>query len=388
MAYASRALTSTEQHNAHIEKENLAIVFALGKFHTFVYGRHVTVQTDHKPLISIFKKALTSAPRRLQRMLLKLQNYSFDLVFKSSSQVVIADTLSRAFPSNNEKHSPSEKFAEDVASIVDRDKSEEIAAIVASEKVQTIIKSAALLDDVYKALTNQILKGWPDTPVTLPYDLREYFPFCDELTVEGDFIFKGSRLLVPASARQLLTERAHSSHIGVNGCIRRASEAVFWPGMTKPIKDFVSKCSVCAKLQTESQPEPLLPHPTPSRPWIRIGKALFEFRGKSYLICTDYFSNFFEIDRLDNKKAPEIVYRMRHHFARYGIPEVVVSDNGPPFNSTEFRMFAEKYEFQHITSSPRYPQFIGKIENSVKTVKKLLTKSLEAKSDPFLALLD
>ena len=148
------------------------------------------------------------------------------------------------------------------------------------------------------------------------------------------------------------------------------SEAVFWPGMTKHIKDFVSKCSVCAKLQAEAQPEPLLPHPNPTRPWMRIGVDSFEFRGKSYLICTDYFSNFFEIDRLDNKKAPEIIYRMRHHFARYGIPEVVVSDNGPPFNSTEFRMFAGKYEFQHITSSPRYPQSNGKIENSVKTVNK------------------
>ena len=119
---------------------------------------------------------------------------------------MIADTLSRAFPANNRKHSPSERFAEDVASLVDRDEGDEIATIVASEKVQTIIKTAAKLDDVYKALTNQILKGWPDTPATLPYDLREYFPFCDELTVEDDFIFKGSRLL--ASARQLLTERA------------------------------------------------------------------------------------------------------------------------------------------------------------------------------------
>ena len=74
-------------------------------------------------------------------MLLRLQNYSFDLVFKSSSQVVIADTLSRAFPPNNRKHSPSEKFAEDVASLVDRDEGDEIATIVASEKVQKIIKT-------------------------------------------------------------------------------------------------------------------------------------------------------------------------------------------------------------------------------------------------------
>ena len=148
-----------------------------------------------------------------------------------------------------------------MASLLDGDKHEGIAEVVASEEGQTFIKSATKLDNMYKALTNQMLKGWPATPATLSYVRREYFPFSDELTVKGNFIFKGLRLLVPASARQLLTERAHLSQIGLNGCKRPGSEAVFWLGMTKHIKDFVSKCLVCVKLQAETQPEPLLPHP-------------------------------------------------------------------------------------------------------------------------------
>ena len=72
VAYASRSLTPTEVQYAQIEKELLAIVFAMEKFETYLYGRKVLVESDHKPLEAIFKKSLLSAPKRLQRMLLRL----------------------------------------------------------------------------------------------------------------------------------------------------------------------------------------------------------------------------------------------------------------------------------------------------------------------------
>ena len=71
---------NSEQAYAQIEKELLACCFAMERLHTYVYGRHVVVETDHKPLISIAKKALTTAPKRLQRMLLRLQRYAYELV--------------------------------------------------------------------------------------------------------------------------------------------------------------------------------------------------------------------------------------------------------------------------------------------------------------------
>ena len=72
-------MTETETNYAQIEKEMLAIVFAVERFEQYVFGRPVLVQTEHKPLESIYKKSLTSAPRRLQRMLLRLQK--FDLTY-------------------------------------------------------------------------------------------------------------------------------------------------------------------------------------------------------------------------------------------------------------------------------------------------------------------
>ncbi|KAL5468831.1 hypothetical protein EMCRGX_G029953 [Ephydatia muelleri] len=97
VAYISRALSDTEQRYAQIEKELLAVVFAFEKFNQYVYGRTVSVQSDHKPLESILKKPLHHAPPRLQRMLLRLQKYDFILSYKPGKEMYIADTLSRAY---------------------------------------------------------------------------------------------------------------------------------------------------------------------------------------------------------------------------------------------------------------------------------------------------
>ena len=105
-------------------------------------------------------------------------------------------------------------------------------------------------------------------------------------------------------------------------------------------------------------------------------------------MTVDYYSDFIECDRVHNKTTPEIIRLLKGHIARYGIPMELVSDNGPPFNSLEFRRFAEEYEFKHTTSSPGYPQSNGKAENAVKQMKRMMTKTCETETDPYLALLE
>ena len=97
IAYASRALTDTETRYAQIEKEMLAIVFSLEKFHQYTFGRLVIVRSDHKPLESILKKPLSSAPRHLQGMMMRLQKYNIDVCYECGARMYIADLLSRAY---------------------------------------------------------------------------------------------------------------------------------------------------------------------------------------------------------------------------------------------------------------------------------------------------
>lgn len=132
----------------------------------------------------------------------------------------------------------------------------------------------------------------------------------------------------------------------------------------------------------------MIAHPIPSRPWEYIASDLLEFEGRDYLITTDYYSNFFEVDRLYSKTSREVVNKLKAHMARHGIPDKLMSDNGPQYNSDEFRRFADLYEFEHVTSSPGYPQSNGKAENAVGTVQSIMQKALEAGTDPYLAFLD
>ena len=99
IAFASKSMTDTESRYANIERELLAVVFALERFHTYIYGKPVLVQSDHKPLENIQYKNLSKAPPRLQRMLLRIQPYNCTIQYKAGKEMIFADYLSRISPS-------------------------------------------------------------------------------------------------------------------------------------------------------------------------------------------------------------------------------------------------------------------------------------------------
>ena len=259
VTYASRALPKAEQNYSQIEKELLAQVFGMEHNHQYVYGRRVTLWTDHKPLEMIAKKPLAATPKRLQRLMMRLMQYDVEV----------------------------------------------------------------------------------------------------------------------------------RSHIGIQGCLRRAREVVYWPNMKRELEEFISKCETCNTFQHAQLKEPLICHDIPQRPWEKVGCDIFTLNNRDYLCTVDYFSDYFEIDELHKAKTgAAVIGKLKKRFATHGIPDTFHSDNGPPFNSKEFSAFAAMYEFEHITSSPEYPQSNGKVENAVKTSKNLMKKAATTNSDFQLALLD
>ena len=95
IAFASKSLTPTQSSNSNVEREALALVHGVQRFHTYLYDRRFTVITEHKPLVMIHQKLLNRAPPRLQRMLLKLTGYDFEVIYRPDSEMILADTLSR-----------------------------------------------------------------------------------------------------------------------------------------------------------------------------------------------------------------------------------------------------------------------------------------------------
>ena len=190
VAYASRAISNAETRYAQIEKELLAIVFECERFESYVYGRDtIRVESNHEPLEGIFSKPLYSAPKRLQRMLLRLPKYNQQVVYKKGTQMFLADTLSRAFLPEINACDFNTKLEE-----VDHQ-----AFLPVSTHRWQQIKHASADDPVLQQLWTTIREGWPESRSDLPEPLYPYFDFRDLLTVQNDLAFKGQCLVVPAS---------------------------------------------------------------------------------------------------------------------------------------------------------------------------------------------
>ncbi|XP_064629246.1 uncharacterized protein K02A2.6-like [Lineus longissimus] len=287
----------------------------------------------------------------------------------------VADTLSRAYLPNEGKQTEYEAVNATKTLPIREERLDEL-------------RNETVKDDELKVLKETVLKGWPTSIRAVPQRIRHYFSIRDEISAEGDLVFRGLRVIVPASMQKTMCSLVHSSHIGIDGCIGRAREALYWPGMTVEIKRKVSQCAVCREFETKQQKETLVNHEIPERPWQNIGTDLFDFEGKKFLITVDYLSNFWEIDRMKDTKAEAVILKLKNHFARYGSPEKVISDGGPPYDSHEFRRFAKDWDFKHDITDPYHPQSNGKIESAVKSAKKILRKALKSKSDPYLAIID
>jgi len=343
------------------------------KFHQYTYGRKVTVQSDHMPLETIVRKPLLSAPKRLQSMMLRIQKYDVDVIYVPRRDMLLADTLSRAYLPES---TPEEAEVETVNMVQHLP--------ISPDRLHDI-RSATGKDKTLQLLIETMRQRWPKDKSQVPSEIRPYFSLQGELSRQDGIVFRGERAIIPDTLRSDITSRLHSSHLGVEGCLRRARECVYWLGMNDQIKKYIAKCYTCRSIDNKQQKETLRPQEVPSKPWAKVGTDLFVFDSKDYLITVDYYSNFWEIDDLADTKSTTVIKKLKAHFACQGIPDSVISDNGPQYASQDFQKFSKQWGFQHVTSSPSYPQSNGK---AVKTAKRLLIKAKVAGQDPYLALLD
>ena len=127
------------------------------------------------------------------------------------------------------------------------------------------------------------------------------------------------------------------SHIGLQACLRRARELVYWPNMTSMIKDFIGNCETCRSFEMKQGKKPIIQHDIPDRHWAKVGADILTFDEKDYLITVDYNSNFFEIDRVEPATSKVVIQKLKQHFAHHGIPDTLISDQAAIFKSEQFK---------------------------------------------------
>ncbi len=376
VAFASRSLTETERRYAQIEKEALATVWACEKFQDYILGKWVLIETDHKPLVPLLNtKHLDNLPPRILRFRLRLARFSYTMEHVPGKLLYTADALSRA----------------PIATTLDEDRSFQqemehwvhtiVQSLPASPQRLKQYCEAQAHDPVCSELMKYCRVGWPAKSHLKP-ELKPYWETRNRLSLSQDLLLYGSRIVVPCALQKETLEKIHQGHQGIQRCHLRAQNSVWWPGISSQIKETVQLCPTCAE-HSLTQYEPMIALPLPDRPWQRLSSDLFELKGTTHLLVVDYYSRYPEVVKLSSLTSGSIATALKSIFSRHGIPETLISDNGPQFDSQEFRDFALSYGFRHITSSPHYPQGNGFAERTVKTVKSALRKA----EDPYLALL-
>lgn len=379
VAYASRTLTDHELNYSQIHKEALAIIFAVDKFHQYLYGRKFTLRTDHKPLVSIFGPSMgipNAAASRLQRWAIILSAYDFNIEYIRTDKNT-ADVLSRLIKSQKVEVASEEQ-----------ELPEQTYLHFSSEALlldYNILKKETRSDTILSRVLSYVLDGWPTD-----IEIRELQPYANrknEIYSELGCLMWGHRVIIPPACRKRVMSELHDAHMGMVKTKSLARSYVWWPGIDEAIEAACRACEVCAAVA--DAPPGHTPHswPWPQRPWSRIHlDFLGPIGGRMYLVVVDACSKWIEAIRMIRTTAQAVIAALRDLWAKFGIPRQTVSDNGPPFSSSEFQSFLQHNAVEHIFTAPYHPASNGAAESAVKICKRAIKKALKQNLDIDTAL--
>ena len=210
----------------------------------------------------------------------------------------------------------------------------------------------------------------------MPNDLKAFWYLRHDLyTVEGVPMYAG-RIYIPQALRKEVLEALHSAHQGEASMKTAARSRFFWPGMDAAIRQVRLQCRACNGM-APSQPREEMPEPpTPTFPFEDVATDFYTLEGSNYAIYADRYSGWLGIHKPNSSKFSDLATYMRQNFQTFGVPEVIETDGGPPFNGKEWKDFLAKWGIRHRMSSANYHQSNSRAELAVKTAKRLLRDNL------------
>lgn len=293
--------------------------------------------------------------------------YAFTAEWVKGAQNNAPDALSRS-PVSDPR--PDELFAEGSASPA------EVRALTCDQHGSlrlTDLHQIAEQDEEYQQLKHYIEVGFPQKRSQLPVKCRRYWNVRNQLTIDNDLIVFGCRLLIPVKLRRSILLQLHAAHQGTVRTKLRARQVVYWPGIDNDIDNVILTCKQCQDSLPSHPPEPMMSKQRPSRSFQEIAIDFCSYGGQQFLIIVDCRSDWPEIVHMGkNTTTSRLTSALLGVFSRYGAPDIIWSDQGPQFTSQMFQDFSKEWGFQHVTSSPTYPQSNGKAESAVKSMKRII----------------
>jgi len=368
IGYASRTLSKAERNYSQLEKEGLSCIFGIKRFYSYLFGHSFELITDHKPLLGLLGEHKPTSPQssaRIRRWSLYLSQFEYTLKFRRTAEHANADALSR-LPLQVEP--ATSVIPPEVVLLTEH---------LSNSPVTADQIAAWTTNDLELSPVVQFLRqGWPNTlPDDKKSELSPFFKRQHELSLYNGCILWGNRVIVPKRGREMVLVELHEGHLGMTKMKSMARMYVWWPNITQDIETLVQACEECQRNQSAPPVAPLSPWSWPTRPWARLHLDYAgPVQGKMYLIVIDAHSKWIEAFNTSTATSSAVIEELRVLFARFGIPETVVTDNGTCFTSFEFEEFLQKNGVKHLTSAPYHPSSNGLAERAVQIVKKGLKK--------------
>ena len=371
--YISRTLSKAERNYAQIDREALAIVWAIKRFHIYLYMRKFRLVTDHQALVHLFRgnKSISSiTTRRIARWALFLSEYDFTIEYRNTKLHGNCDMLSR--------------LPQAVVHSNQKDECEEIFSMSLEESLldAEIIAQETKKDHILSKVLSYTLNGWPPS-LKINGELKAYSNRREEISLELGCLMWGTRVIIPSKLRNHVLNLLHATHIGMVGMKSLARSYVWWSGIDNNIEEAVQRCDTCGK-HGRSLPK-LQDHP-----WVKatgpFQRVHIDYAGpflnNMWLVLQDSYSKWPEVIRMNkNSSAPATVKALRHIFARTGVPMTVVSDNGTQFVADETEDFFRANGVKHVTCPTYSPKSNGLCERFVGTFKCAMKKMYENDKD-------
>ena len=305
------------------------------KFHYFLYEKEFTLETDQKPLVSIYKKHMVDISPRIQRLIVRSFPYlPFKVVYRKGKDIPVADALSHVTPMDPVDDIQLPIIAVNMITT-------QILMIVESQgsfsnKLDQLRKST-VQDEQLTRLKGYINTGFPCDKKNLLTDLHEFWPHKEMLSVKSRLITCGNRIMVPKEMQPEMLQYIHEGHQGKERCLLRERNTVFWPKMTYDVQE---RCIICQE-HGKSQPIIGTTQELPPFTWHTLVTDIFYWKRMDFLIVADVFSKYFLVRKLTNSTSAAICVELATIVTELGLLHIIRSDNGPCYNSKEFQQFLQ-----------------------------------------------
>ena len=375
IAFGSRALTSVEQRYSQTEREALAIVWAIERFHAPLPIRKQFQPSDRPQTsgtnLEQFEIEATCPHREMEPPIAALQlqsNVSYRQEQPGRLHVRHPDLQT---PSTSSRQ---EKVAEQYINFLS---AEATPKAVTLQEIKDVTKADRVLQRAVEALhTGQWTPAIHQTPAADKPALQALKRVQRELNTNSDdtLLLKGSQIILPATLEQRVPTLAHEGRQGVVKTKQLLREKVWFPGIDHKVQQTVKNYIPCQACTPEKSCEPVQMSKLPTQPWSEVS---IDFSGpypsgEYLLVVSDDYSRYPVVNIIHSTSNKTVIPHLDRIFAQFGIPCLVRTDNGPPFNSREFRLFAEYLGFTHRRDTPRWPQANGEVERLMRTLGKAI----------------